>query len=162
MRIVALDIGRANRTSAISGHHFGARRQNSMTPTTWLSAFIRYETDVSQPPKSRWPHCPSNSARLSSIGVNTTILLSSCAWQSRLFQFNLRLNRPDNPFKGSFGRLIVSNPLHRPIRPARQTQVPVLDRPCVSPAPLRSPPRRWRCEQRHCVRSEARRGRRAG
>jgi hypothetical protein len=33
------------------------------------------------------------------------------------------LNRPDDPFKGSFGQLIVSDPLHRPIRPCTNGSV---------------------------------------
>ena len=37
-------------------------------------------------------------------------------FQSYLFQLNLRLNGPDDPFKGSFGQLIVSIPFHCPIR----------------------------------------------
>ena len=40
--------------------------------------------------------------------------------RDRLFQLNLRLNRPDDPFEGSFGHLIVSTPLHCPIRPTLQ------------------------------------------
>ena len=38
----------------------------------------------------------------------------------RLFQLNLRLNAPDDPVEGSFGRLIVSIPFHCPIRPTLQ------------------------------------------
>jgi len=34
-----------------------------------------------------------------------------------LVQLNLRLNRPNDPFKGSFGQLIVSTPFHCLIRP---------------------------------------------
>jgi hypothetical protein len=34
----------------------------------------------------------------------------------RLFQLNLRLNAPDDPVEGSFGRLIISIPFHCPIR----------------------------------------------
>ena len=40
--------------------------------------------------------------------------------RDRLFQLNLRLNRPNDPFEGSFGHLIVSTPLHCPIRTTLQ------------------------------------------
>ena len=36
--------------------------------------------------------------------------------QSNLFQLNLRLHGPDDPFEGSFGQLIVCIPFHGPIR----------------------------------------------
>ncbi|MDA9536922.1 hypothetical protein ACM41_11685 [Bradyrhizobium sp. CCBAU 21362] len=37
-----------------------------------------------------------------------------------LFQLNLRLNGPDDPFEGSFSQPIISEPFHCPIRSTLQ------------------------------------------